>query len=290
MASVQEISPRNLGAFIKLIPEILQEKALKEPFHFYGIEESGEASGVIVFKDSKEIAEIMYIYILPYLRGTGVVDVVLSDFFVQLDSAGYSFATMQFVPNEYPVLSHISKRFGFEESRLDYAYFRFTAQDVLRCRASSFEPQGIIRVRYLPPDKLERLKKLVDKYIKVYGDKLLDIKEALPYSMVYLEGTEPKGTLIVDVPQFDEDATVGDMKRYPEPGAYDITLFFVGTTSQKAPLYLLSGLCRILEKELPPNAIITSYIPEGHVVTLFENILGIKGYHEVLAKLDLGGL
>ncbi len=290
MASFQEISPANLDAFMPLIPEVFQERAADEPLRFFGIEESDQASGVIIFRSSGITAEIVYIYILPYLRGTGVIDTALTDLFFKLKDTGYSYVTMQFVADEYPVLSYIAKRYEFEVRSMDYAYFRFTAQDIMRCRASSFEPQGIMRVKYLPQDKLEKLKKLIERYYKVYGNKLLDIEAALPFSMAYMEGTDPKGALLVDVPSIRQDEALGEMKQYPEKGAYDITLFFVGTTSQKAPLYLLSGLCKVLKAELPPEAVITGYFPHGHVVKLFENILGIKGHHEVLGKLDLRGL
>ena len=111
--------------------------------------------------------------------------------------------------------------------------------------------------------------------------------EILPYSLAYMEGNEPKGALIVEVPPKNEGPAVYEVNKYPETGAYDITLFFIGTGGQKAPLYLLSGFCQMIGKELPGNAVITGYFPEGHVSRLIEGSLGVRGQHEVHASLDL---
>ena len=112
MASIQEISAQNLEAFVDLIPKVLQEKASNPDLHFYGIEDSGQASGVIIGLSRIDEMEIKYLYVLPYLRGTGVIDTMLMTLFFQLRDEGYSTVSMRYVPTEYPTLSIISKRFA----------------------------------------------------------------------------------------------------------------------------------------------------------------------------------
>lgn len=290
MASIREISPDNLNAFIELIPEFLQKQALENPYHFYGIEECGEASGVIAFVEKGDVADIKYLYILPYLRGTGVMDQMLESFFAQLSEQGYSSVSVRYVKDEYPVLDAVTDRFSFDKRKLDYAYFRFTGQEIKRCKAASFAPKGIMRIRFLPDAKKQQLVRLINKNLEKY-DRKIDINpEFMPYSLAYLEGEDPKGALVVENPRLVTAAAFDEAKRYPEPGTYDMSLFFVGSNKQMVPLLLLSGLCRVIEKELPPNVTLTGYFPEGYVVKFLEAILGVKGHHEVLATLNIGGL
>ena len=290
MASIQEISAQNLEAFVELIPKILQEKASDSNLHFYGIEESGQASGVIIGLSRIDDMEIKYLYVLPYLRGTGVIDTMLMTLFFQLRDEGYSTVSMRYVPTEYPTLSIISKRFEFEETKLSYAYFTFKGSEVRKSKAASVTPRNIIRVRYLPPNKQQRLFSLIDKNMQIYDRKSLTTENYQPYSMAYMEGENPKGALVVESPDVSILSASDDIKRYPQPGSYDMTLFFVGTTQQLAPLHLLSGLCKVLQTELPEEVTMTGYFPEGHVVKLIEGALGLEGRHEVMAKLDLRGI
>ncbi len=289
MASIAEISSNNLDAYIDLIPEVLREQSLEfDGFHFYGIEEAGEAAGVVCLRLSADIAEIKYVYMLPFLRGTGIIDQMLAYLFVLLRDDDYTQVTMKYIPEEYPFFRTLARRFGFTEHRMDYAYFRFKVEDILKCRAASFEPQGIMRLKYLPADKKNMLIKMVEKRFNFYDYKLsLKEEDVMPYSLAYLDGETPKGVLVVDDPRSKNLPTSDDIKRYPEPGAYELTLYFVGNNANKAPLYLLSGLCKMVEKEFPPETTLTGFFPEGHVVQLIENTLNVKGYHEVKAILDL---
>lgn len=290
MASIREIAPQNLDAFIDLIPEILQKNSLQAPYHFYGIEESGEASGVIVFEEDGDIAEIKYLYILPYLRGTGVMDQVLVSFFSQLSEEGYSSVSMRYVKDEYPVLDAIADRFSFVKRDLDYAYFKFKGEEIEKCKAASFSPKGIMRIRFLPEQKKQQLVKLINRNLKMYDRKITYNPEFMPYSLAYIEGGEPKGALVVESPRPVTLAAFEEVTKYPEPGAFDISLFFVGTNKEMVPLLLLSGLCRVIEKEMPSNVTITGYFPEGYIVKFLEAALGVKGHHEVQALLDIGGI
>ena len=290
MASIQEIAPQNLEVFSPLIPTLLKEKASDPNLHFYGIEQGGEAAGVIIGLTNIDELEIKYLYILPYLRGTGVIDEMLMSLFYSLREEGYSSVSMRYVPSEYPTLSIISQRFKFEEKELSYAYFVFKGEDVRKSKAASVMPRNIIRINYLPPDKKRRLYALIDKNIQIYDRKLLKSENAKPYSMAYMEGDNPKGALVVENPDLSILSASDDIKRYPKPGSYDMTLFFVGTSHQMAPLLLLSGLCKLLQTELPEDVTMTGYFPEGPVVKLLEGVLGIGGHHEVMAKLDLRGI
>ncbi len=291
MAFIEEISPANLYAFDELIPKILKLQAQTEGgFHFYGISESGEAAGCVVLVDNAETAEIKFMYIVPYLRGTGVMDRMLMDLFKELYENEYRFVTVNYIPEEFESFVHISKRFGFEERVMDLAYFRFNASDIKKCRAAFYEPRGIVRLKYLPEDKKKKLSRIIEKSITLWDYDIAAMEEILPYSMAYLENEEPKGALIVENPKVTMIPASENMNRFPEPGALDLALFFVGTTTLKAPLYLLSGLCRVIRKELNDNVVMTGYFPEGHVTRLLEGTLGIKGSHEICATLDLSGL
>ena len=291
MAFIEEISPANLHAFDEFIPAILKNQAMNVPgFHFYGISESDEAAGCVVFVEKADVAEIKYLYIQPYLRGTGVMDQMLMELFLELRSEEYNYVTVNYIPEEFEPFVNVSRRFGFRERPLDLAYFRFTAMSIKKCRASSYEPKGIIRLKYLPDDKKDKLYKMIDRNMNFSGYDFKNRDEILPYSVAYLENENPKGVLIVDNPRIVSIPTSDNIKRFPEPGALDLALFFVGTGTLKAPLYLLSGLCKIIQKELNDNVVLTGYFSEGHITRLLEGTLGIKGHHEVCATLNLSEL
>ncbi len=218
------------------------------------------------------------------------MDQMLMELFFELKSMDFKYIKVRYIPEEFAGFVHISKRFGFTETREDMAYFRFSAEDIKKCRASSYEPKGIIRLKYLPDDKRQTLYKIIDRNMAFMDYDISSKDEILPYSMAYLEREEPKGALVVEAPKASLIPAGDDKKKYPEPGAFDLALFFVGTTTLKAPLYLLSGLCRIIDKEMHDNAVMTGYFPEGHVTRLLEGTLGIKGRHEVCAVLALDEL
>ncbi len=288
MAQIDLISVENLNAFIELIPPILKNKSVtEEGFFFYGISDGGSAAGVVIIKQIADDVELRYLYILPRFRGSGMMDQMLAELFVRLRNDGFNHLIMSYIPDEYQSLGYLSRRFGFEERVMDYGYFRFMVEDIKNSKVSTISANGIMRFKYLPDAKKHSLDKMIQKYINVHGLKLSTKKEMLPYSLAYMENDEPKGALIVEIPSMSDGPTFDDLKSYPEAGAYDIALFFVGTGGQKAPLYLLSSFCQMISKELPENALITGYFPEGHVSKLVEGALGIKGHHEVTATLDL---
>jgi hypothetical protein len=226
-------------------------------------------------------------YILPYLRGTGVMDRMMMDLFMELRENDYRYVEINYIPEEFESFAYMSRRFGFYERAIDLAYFRFNAVDIKKCRASFYEPKGIIRLKYLPEDKKKKLNRIIEKNMELVDFDIATMEEILPYSMAYLENEEPRGALIVENPKVTMIPASEDLKHFPEPGALDLALFFVGTTTLRAPLYLLSGLCRVIQKELNDNVVMTGYFPEGHVTRLLEGTLGIKGRHEVCATLDL---
>ena len=291
MAFVEEISPANLYAFAPLIPEVLQQQAMSmDSLHFYGISESEEAAGVIVFQEKVNVAEIRYLYMVPYLRGTGVMDQSLMELFLELRDKGFNYVQANYLPEEFTNFITISKRFGFSETKLDMAYFRFRAEDIKKCRASTFAPKGIMRLKYLPEEQKTKLFKIIDNNMTFYNYDITEKSEILPYSMAYLENDQPKGALVVESPRVTILPATDEKQKFPDPNAFDLVLFFVGTRTMMAPLYLLSGLCKVIQTELNDNVVMTGYFPEGHVTRLLEGTLGIKGYHEVCATLDLSML
>ena len=291
MANIGLISPENLDAFIELIPPVLRGFSVNEEgFLFYGLDEEDQAVGVIVLKEAADTLELRYMYVLPELRGSGIMDQAIVELLLQLRDEDFNYLVMKYIPDEYPVMRHLSRRFRFEETVLDYGYFKFRAEDVKKSKATSIVPTGIIRYKYLPPEKRGNLNKLVNKYMQMYDLRFISKEEILPYSLAYMEGDEPKGALLVEIPSGFDGPVVDDLRKYPEAGAFDITLFFVGSGGQKTPLYLLSAFCQMIGKEFPENALITGYFPEGHVSKLIEGALGVQGHHEVMAKLDLSTL
>ena len=291
MAYIDIVSPNNLEVYSSFLPPVLMKKFIEEEgYAFYGINEGDEAVGTVVIQESGDRAKLRYIYILPHLRGTGVMDRMLSELFLRLRDEYVNYVSMNYIPKVHEFLGNLSRRFGFRERRLDYGYFRFTCDDIFKSKVASIAPQGVISLKYLPEDKRQRLWKLVTKYMNIYEDVSFVREEFMSYSIVYLENDDPKGVLLIHTPDFSGDHTVENQSKYPENGAYDIALFFVGMGQQKAPLYLLSALCRIIKKELPDNTLITGYFPEGHVVKLIEGVFGVEARHEICATLDLGSL
>ena len=287
MAFLEEISPANMHAFEAFIPDVLKKKALSEDIHFYGISESEEAAGCIIFIDKISAIEIRYLYMVPYLRGTGAMDQALMELFLTLREEGYTHVHVNYIPEEFTSFATISKRFGFTEDRLDLAYFRFRAEDIKKCRAASFSPKNIMRLKYLPEDKKQKLFKIIDKNMTFYNYDISADSDILPYSMAYLENDDPKGALVVESPRMTLLPATDERSNFPDPNAFDLVLFFVGTKAMMAPLYLLSGLCKVIQTELNDNVVLTGYFQEGHVAKLIEGTLGIKGLHEVCATLDL---
>ena len=103
MAYIEEISPANLDAFDELIPKVFKEQSLNERgYRFYGISESDEAVGCVIFVERADTVEILYIYVLPYLRGTGIIDQMLMLLFLQLRDTGFSKVKFNYLLSETP--------------------------------------------------------------------------------------------------------------------------------------------------------------------------------------------
>ncbi len=288
MASIGKITGDNIESFGGLIPELLKQGFLSgEDLRFYGIEEGGAAAGVVVVRDSVETAELKYLYILPEYRGTGLMDEMLTVLFLLLRNEGFRYIQMFYIPEIYPTLRYMSKRFGFTEKPMDFAYFRFTPGDIQKSKAAAINPQGILRLKYLPEDKKKYLFGFIRKNLNFHNMAFDRTNEVLPYSMVYMTGDTPKGALVIEHKSVENAAASEEYSTYPEPGAYDFTLFFAGAVDQKAPISLLSGLCKLSQKELPENTRFTGYFPEGPITRLIEGALGIRGQHEVAATLNL---
>ena len=288
MAFIDIVSPNNFDVYNSFFPPVLKKRFMEEEgYAFYGISEESEAEGAVILQEVGDTAKLRFLYILPHLRGTGTMDMMLSELFLNLRNDYINYVSMYYVPKEQEVIRHLSQRFGFRERQLDYGYFKFTGEELCKTKAASITPQGIVRLKYLPEDKKERLWKLVKKYMNIYDNKMFVQKEFAEYSVVYMENDDPKGVLLIQSPEMSGEYKVETSAALPEKDAYDISLFFVGMGQQKAPLYLISALCQLIKKELPENTVITGYFPEGHVTRLIEGMLGIKASHEVCATLDL---
>lgn len=299
MFVLEKVDGNNLGAFQPLIPEVLQRWAVEEHgWAFYGIAQDMEAIGIIALSAVGDICRIRYLYLTPENRKQGLMDRALSELLFELKDDGYSGLEMSYIPTEYPEIDRLATGFDFTIHKTDRAYFRFKAENVRRCKAASFAPQNIMRLKVLPPEHLNTLMKMIidNGYdlegLGAFGSKTEANKSFREYSLVYMENNKPKGALLV------QDNTLNRLpeggaafgKIYPEPSAANLMLIYVGTTQTKAPLYLLSGLCRNVIRDFPDEALLTGYFSLGHITNLFEGFLGVKGSREVTASLDFTAL
>ena len=296
MVFVKQIAPNNLDVFIPFIPKILYRQYIEEKnMLFYGISSQGEAIGAVVLREGGDTVEILYMYLLPVHRRMGYMDIVLVNIMFDLHEKGFSRLTMDYLPEEYPTISHISFRFSFSENSSDRAYFRFDVEQIKTCKVMDYKPQGIIRLRALPESIRQELYRQVKK--KGYDMRaIMSDKEMLAsveeHSLVYMEREKPMGLVLVqDMKNIvAEDTTISFGRIFPHESAADIALIFVGSTQIKVPLYLISALCREILAEYKNNDVITGYFPDGHLTKLLEGTLGIKGMHEMTAVLSLDDL
>ena len=85
MADIGIIEINDLPAYDDLIPSVLKEMLISgERIRFYGIEDMQTAAGIVAVKEKADVAEIVYLYILPYLRGSGVMHEMLAQLFFYL--------------------------------------------------------------------------------------------------------------------------------------------------------------------------------------------------------------
>ncbi|SCY59810.1 hypothetical protein SAMN02910292_02177 [Lachnospiraceae bacterium XBB2008] len=299
MYLLERVDGSNIEAYQPLIPEILQRWAVEEKnWMFYGIAVDGSAVGVIALSSAGDVAHIRYVYLTPESRRMGYMERSISEVMFDLHDEGYSGLEMSYIPSEYPVIHDIALKYDFRIQQTDRAYFRFRASDVRNCKASSFAPQDIMRLKVLPAQHRSTLMKMIRDSgydISSMGgiDNPSQISSSLTeYSLVYMENGRPKGALLVQDTAGSKlpDGAAAFGKIYPEPSAANLMLIYVGTIQTKAPLYLLSGLCRNVIKDFPENALLTGYFTLGHITNLFEGALGVKGNREVSAVVGFDHL
>ena len=296
MVHTGRIAPDNLDVFMPLIPDILITQHVREgDMHFYGISEDGEAVGVVVIKEAADTAELKYMYLLPAKRRRGIMDKALSDIMFELKDEGYTRLTMDYIPSEYPAIAHICERFAFTHHKTDKAYFKFTVDRIRKCKAITYNPQGTLKLRALP----ESIRQELYRQIKNKGydiSHILDDKtlkaSVEEHSLVYMEADKPMGLMLVqDMKSLAaSERTTAFGRIFPEGSSADIALIYIGSTQVKAPLYLISALCRDILAGYEENDIITGYFPDGHVTKLLEGTLEIKGLREVTSEIMLDSL
>lgn len=295
----EKVNGTNIEAFQPLIPEVLQRWAIEEEgWVFFGISEDMEAVGIVALSTFADTARIRYLYLLSECRGRGIMEWAVTRIMFDLYEEGYQWLEMDYIPSEYPMIDELAHRLEFDITKTDRAYFRFKASDIKNCKAASFVPQSIMRMKVLPPDKKQELYRMIresgydlNQLKGAVDDKDTD-KSLNEYSLVYLEREVPKGALLVQDTSESKlpEGAAAFGKIYPEPASVNLMLIYVGTFQTRAPLYLLSGLCRNVTKDFKENAILTGYFSLGHVTNLFEEALGVKGNREVTARLSLTNL
>ena len=295
MYVLEKVDGSNIEVYQPLIPEVLQRWAVEEKnWMFYGIAVDMRAVGVIALSSAGEICHIRYVYLTPESRKQGYMERALSEMMFDLNESGYFGLEMSYIPSEYPVINDIARKYDFTIHQTDRAYFRFKTGDVKNCKAASFAPQNIMRLKVLPGEHKAILLKMIHDSgydltsIGGYNDQNQLSDKLMEYSLVYLENGKPKGALLVQDASDSKlpEGAAAFGKIYPEPSAANLMLIYVGTIQTKAPLYLLSGLCRNVIKDFPDNALLTGYFTLGHITNLFEGALGVKGNREVSAVLS----
>ncbi|MCR5594674.1 MAG: hypothetical protein K6G12_02395 [Lachnospiraceae bacterium] len=288
MVDLAQIGYENIEAFLPMIPPTLQRESIEDgEWRFMGIaDDEAVAVGVIILRTEAQSAIIKYIYIVPESRNTGYINDAFSQLVFGLHDEGFVRLRMDYVPSEYPAISYLSKRFSFKENKTDKSYFRFCVSDVRRCLAASYAPKGVMRLKALPPALKNILfNKVKEKGydISQFGDNVMEL------SLVYMVNERPMGLLLVeslkDLRSGGRSGSIGVV--FPESSSADISLIYISTGEMKAPLYLLSALCRNILKDFEDNDVITGYFDEGHMTRLLEGTLNIRGKREVMAVLSL---
>ncbi len=289
------ISEDNLDVFMPLIPGILKLQALDDGFRFYGISVDGEAAGIVVIREKSDIAELKYMYLLPARRRMGYMDQALSTILFELRREGFDRVVGYYIPTEYEAVARICERFSFVQHKTDKSFFRFKVSEIRMCKAITYVPQGIVKLRALPNAIKQELYKKVDargydiSHILKNPDLLLNLEE---HSLVYMENDKPMGLMMVQdmksLPKGDRSGAFGMV--FPEGSSADIALIYIGSIQVKAPLYLVSALARDILTAYEDNEIITGYFPEGHLTKLLEGTLGVKGKREITGEFMLDSL
>lgn len=299
MFAVERIDDTNVDIFLPLIPRVLQEWGSDERgWRFYGIVMDSTASGIVALSESADICRLRYLYLLSECRGLGVIEKALSAILFELYEQGFSRLTADYIPSEYPTIDSLLKSLSFTIQPTDRAYFRFQVKDVLGCKASTYAPQGVMRFKLLPEYQKETMYRMIRSHgydiDQILGSDVGEIGRLsfMEYSLVYMERDNPVGILMVQdmsEAKLPEGGTAFG-KIYPEPSSATIALIYIGSTQMKAPLYLLSALCRNVLTNFQDNEILTGYFPMGHLAKLLEGTLGVRGNHEVSAVINLSGL
>lgn len=293
MLRIGLISSDNLDVYMPLIPQVLCSQALKEgDMRFYGISVDDVAAGTIVIRERADIAELRYIYLVPDRRGYGYMDKALADLAFMLRDEGFSRITLDYLPSAYPAIAHMCSRFSFEEHASKSAFFRFPVHSIRKCPAVTYAPKDTIKLRALPEPAKKELYRNLEKqgydmgHITGYPDVIASMEE---HSLVYMERDKAAGLMLVqdmnDYRLRDKSMALGRV--FPEGSSADIALVYVGSTQIKAPLYLISALCRDILTNYEDNDLITGYFPEGQITKLLEGTLNIRGLREMTASLSL---
>ncbi len=296
MVQTGQISADNLDVFMPLIPGILQAQALdEEGFRFYGISVDDEAAGIIVIRERADNADLRFMYLLPERRRMGYMDQALSTVLFDLHREGFTRVIVNYVPSEYEAVAHICDRFSFVKHKTDRAFFRFRAAQIRKCKAVTYVPQGIVRLRALPDGIKQELYKRVDTrgYDISHIIKNTDLRNNVEErSLVYMEGDKPMGLMLVQdmksLPDGDKSGAFGIV--FPEGASADIALIYIGSTQVKAPLYLVSALARDILTVYEENEVITGYFPESHLTKLLEGTLGVQAMREMTGEFILDSL
>ncbi len=296
MVVTRQIAPDNMDVFIPYIPGAFLDDYTREGnIRFYGLSADDRAVGVVAVKETSDTAEISYIYMLPDQRRVGNADRVLTDILFELKNEGFSRVSMDYIPEEYPAIARLCERFAFSRHRTDRALFRFTVAQIRKCKAITYTPQGIVKLRALP----ESIRQELYRQVKNKGYDIShitddpDSKSAIEeHSLVYMEGDKPMGLMLVrDMKSLAlKDRASAFGRIFPTGSSADIALIYVGSSQVKAPLYLISALCRDILEGYGDNDVITGFFPDGHMTKLLEGTLGISGLREINSQLALDSL
>ncbi|MCR5101436.1 MAG: hypothetical protein K6B41_08790 [Butyrivibrio sp.] len=277
MAYLNEVEGIEIQKIMKFLPESIIDEYKDTPgYEFYQIEDKGENIGVIACMPDNENIWIRYVYIVPYMRGQGIMNRSLDQLSVMFWGDGYQRMMIRYVPFMNPEFKSYCESSDYINVHNGSAFFEFNLIDVVRAQALKGEPRNVIMLGDL---SLTKRNELYEK-IKNSGIALIDFdniekRYLINYSLVYVENNKPSGLVLLE-----KNASDG----------LGIALFYLASGKATAAYYMIIGLKKVLENYFSLETKLSFFCRNPYLTRLLEKMLETKGYREVISELDLNTL
>ena len=282
MAVIGELSPELLETYAPMIPRRFFTASEDGAVRFFGIKNGTEPAGVVVVQTRADLAQLRFLYIEKSLRGTGVMAELLTELMLDLRKDGTCELFCNYVPAAMPRLDQLLIRSTFSFHDTGHAYFRFPAKSLKR---NVLPANKELEKRLIPLDKLPAdLRSRMSGRIKGSGY-LVDVNTLPPEdtkgSMVYMEGENPRGMLLL--------LRMDDLAE-PDREVIDLGLFYISSEHTSVTLTLLRSLVDSIASIPDQEQMITGYFPDAAPVALLERVLGVRAQRERVASMRLTNL